>query len=150
VTRLVQKFGGSSLATPAKLRRIAARVRERRGSGDDLVVVVSAMGDTTDKLIRLAHRVTRDPPSREMDMLLSSGETVTAPLLAMALEANGTPAISLTGLQAGIRTSSAHRTARIVDIVPQRILDELDAHKVVVVAGFQGATEDMEDRKSVV
>ena len=112
--------------------------------GAEVVVVVSAMGDTTDELIALAHRVTADPPSREMDMLLSSGETITAPLLAMALHAAGTPAISLTGAQAGIRTSRAHRTARIVDIVPQRVLDELERGNVVVVAGFQGATEDMD------
>ncbi len=82
------------MATPAKLRRVAARVRDGQRSGEELVVVVSAMGDTTDELLALAHRVSRDPPSREMDMLLSSGETITAPLLAMALEANGTPAIS--------------------------------------------------------
>ena len=112
--------------------------------GAEVVVVVSAMGDTTDELIALAHRVTADPPSREMDMLLSSGETITAPLLAMALHAGGTPAISLTGAQAGIRTSRAHRIARIVDIVPQRVLDELERGNVVVVAGFQGATEDMD------
>ena len=127
-----------------KLRRVARRIRESMETGTEVVVVVSAMGDTTDELIALAHRVTGDPPSREMDMLLSSGETITAPLLAMALHAAGTPAISLTGAQAGIRTSRAHRTARIVDIVPQRVLDELDRGNVVVVAGFQGATEDMD------
>ena len=142
--RVVQKYGGSSVATPIKLRRVARRIRESIGSGTEVVVVVSAMGDTTDELIALAHRVTGDPPSREMDMLLSSGETITAPLLAMALHAAGTPAISLTGAQAGIRTSRAHRTARIVDIVPQRVLDELERGNVVVVAGFQGATEDMD------
>jgi aspartate kinase len=144
VTRVVQKYGGSSVATPMKLRRVARRIRESMAAGSEVVVVVSAMGDTTDELIALAHRVTGDPPSREMDMLLSSGETITAPLLAMALHAGGTPAISLTGAQAGIRTSSAHRTARIVDIVPQRVLDELERGNVVVVAGFQGATEDMD------
>jgi len=103
VSRIVQKYGGSSVATPIKLRRVARRIRESIGSGTEVVVVVSAMGDTTDELIALAHRVTGDPPSREMDMLLSSGETITAPLLAMALHAAGTPAISLTGAQAGIR-----------------------------------------------
>ena len=144
MTRVVQKYGGSSVATPLKLRRVARRIRESLDAGSEIVAVVSAMGDTTDELIALAHRVTGDPPSREMDMLLSSGETITAPLLAMALHAAGTPAISLTGAQAGIRTSSAHRTARIVDIVPQRVLDELAAGNVVVVAGFQGATEDMD------
>jgi len=144
VTRVVQKYGGSSVATPVKLRRVARRIRESLQPGTEIVVVVSAMGDTTDELIALAHRITSDPPSREMDMLLSSGETITAPLLAMALHAAGTRAISLTGAQAGIRTSRAHRTARIVDIVPQRVLDELALGNVVVVAGFQGATEDMD------
>src|SRR5580700_5323195 len=138
MTRVVQKYGGSSVATPMKLRRVARRIRESLGAGTQIVVVVSAMGDTTDELIALAHRITGDPPSREMDMLLSSGETITAPLLAMALHAAGTPAISLTGAQAGIRTSSAHRTARIVDIVPQRVLDELERGNVVVVAGCHG------------
>ncbi|HVC03299.1 MAG TPA: aspartate kinase [Candidatus Acidoferrales bacterium] len=144
MTRVVQKYGGSSVATPVKLRRVARRIRESLQPGTEIVVVVSAMGDTTDELIALAHRITSDPPSREMDMLLSSGETITAPLLAMALHAAGTRAISLTGAQAGIRTSRAHRTARIVDIVPQRVLDELALGNVVVVAGFQGATEDMD------
>jgi aspartate kinase len=143
MTRLVQKYGGSSVATPARLRRVARRVRESLG-GDQVVVVVSAMGETTDELIALAHSVSTEPPSREMDQLLSSGEIITAPLLAMALEAGGTPAVSLTGLQAGIKTSRTHRTARIVDIVPQRIIDELDAGRVVVVAGFQGATENLD------
>jgi len=144
MTRVVQKFGGTSVATPAKLRRIASRISQHRRDGDELVVVVSAMGDTTDELLALAHRVSSDPPSRELDMLLSTGETITAPLLAMALEASGTPAISLTGLQAGIRTSRAHRTARIVDVVPQRIVDELERRRVVVVAGFQGVTEELD------
>jgi aspartate kinase len=143
VTRIVQKYGGTSVATPAKLRRVARRVRESL-PGTEVVVVVSAMGKTTDELIALAHSITSDPPSREMDMLLSSGEIITAPLLAMALAAAGTPAVSLTGLQAGIRTSRVHRTARIVDIVPQRILDELEGGRVVVVAGFQGATEELD------
>jgi aspartate kinase len=144
VNYIVQKYGGSSVASPAKLRRVARRVREALAGGSGMVVVVSAMGDTTDELIALAHRVTHDPPLREMDQLLSTGETITAPLLAMALDAAGVPAVSLTGVQAGIRTSRAHRTARIVDIVPQRVLDELGAGRVVVVAGFQGVTDDME------
>jgi aspartate kinase len=144
VNCIVQKYGGSSVASPAKLRRVARRVRESLAGGVAMVVVVSAMGDTTDELIALAHRVTHDPPLREMDQLLSTGETITAPLLAMALDAAGIPAVSLTGVQAGIRTSRTHRTARIVDIVPQRVLDELEAGRVVVVAGFQGVTDDME------
>ena len=144
MTRVVQKYGGSSVATPAKLRRIARRVRDIARAGAQAVVVVSAMGDTTDELIALAHSITADPPSREMDMLLSTGEIITAPLLAMALEAAGVAAVSLTGMQAGIRTSRAHRAARITDIVPQRIVDELERGRVVVVAGFQGATEDLD------
>ena len=102
------------------------------------------MGDSTDELVGLARKVNPVPPLREMDMLLSTGETITAPLMAMALERIGVSAISLTGLQAGIRTSRAHQTARIIDIVPQRIIDELDRGKVVIVAGFQGATEDLD------
>ncbi len=108
------------------------------------MVVVSAMGDTTDELAALAHQLDDDPPSREMDMLLSTGETVTAPLLAMALHARGVDAVSLTGLQAGIRTSGAHRSARITDIVPERVVDQLAAGRVVIVAGFQGATDQLD------
>ena len=141
---VVQKYGGSSLAGVARLHAVAARVAATRRDSDRVVVVVSAMGDTTDELIALAHEVDADPPSREMDMLLSTGETVTAPLLAMALHALGVDAVSLTGLQAGIRTSGAHRTARITDIVPQRVVEQLAAGRVVVVAGFQGATEQLD------
>lgn len=141
---VVQKYGGSSVATPARLRRVARRVHAAVANGDQAVIVVSAMGDTTDNLIKLAHRITPEPPSREMDMLLSTGEVITAPLLAMALEAAGVPAVSLTGHQAGIRTSRAHRSARITDIVPVRIIDELAGGRVVVVAGFQGSTENMD------
>jgi aspartate kinase len=144
VTVVVQKYGGTSVATPARLRRVARRVHDTVAHGDQVVAVVSAMGDTTDDLIKLAHRITADPPSREMDMLLSTGEVITAPLLAMALDAAGVPAVSLTGHQAGIRTSRAHRSARITDIVPVRIIEELDGGKVVVVAGFQGSTENMD------
>lgn len=144
MTVVVQKYGGTSVATPARLRRVARRVHDTVAQGDQVVAVVSAMGDTTDDLIKLAHRVTADPPSREMDMLLSTGEVITAPLLAMALDAAGVPAVSLTGHQAGIRTSRAHRSARITDIVPVRIIEELEGGRVVVVAGFQGSTENMD------
>jgi len=141
---IVQKFGGSSVASAELIQRVAKRIAETRRETGRVVVVVSAMGDSTDELLHLAHRVNPDAPLREMDQLLSTGETITAPLMAMALEGLGIPAISLTGLQAGIRTSDAFRTARIVDIVPQRILDELDRGRVVVVAGFQGATADLD------
>ncbi|MBJ7609915.1 MAG: aspartate kinase [Candidatus Dormibacteraeota bacterium] len=141
---VVQKYGGSSLGGVARLNAVAARIALTRQRTERVVVVVSAMGDTTDELIALAHQLDDDPPSREMDMLLSTGETVTAPLLAMALHARGVPAVSLTGMQAGIRTSGAHRSARITDIVPQRVIEQLSTGRVVIVAGFQGATEQLD------
>jgi len=141
---IVQKFGGSSVASAELIQRVARRIAVTRAQHAQVVAVVSAMGDSTDELISLAHKVNPAPPSREMDQLLSTGETITAPLLAMALERLGVPAISLTGLQAGIRTSSVHRSARIVDIVPQRIIDELGRGRVVVVAGFQGVDEALD------
>jgi aspartate kinase len=141
---VVQKYGGTSVADIEHIRRVATRVARTRQEADGVVVVVSAMGDTTDQLIALAHGITADPPSREMDMLLSTGETITAPLLAMALEAAGTSAVSLTGLQAGIRTSGSHRKARIVDIVPSRVIAALESGHVAVVAGFQGVTEELD------
>ncbi|MBJ7594807.1 MAG: aspartate kinase [Candidatus Dormibacteraeota bacterium] len=141
---VVQKYGGSSVAGIERLRAVAQRVAATRRRADRVVVVVSAMGDTTDELTALAHQLDNDPPSREMDMLLSTGETVTAPLLAMALHARGVDAVSLTGMQAGIRTSGAHRSARITDIVPERVIDQLAAGRVVIVAGFQGATDQLD------
>jgi len=141
---VVQKFGGSSVASAELIQRVARRIAATRAEHARVVAVVSAMGDSTDELISLAHKVNPVPPSREMDQLLSVGETITAPLLAMALERLGVPAISLTGLQAGIRTSDVHRSARIVDIVPQRIIDELERGRVVVVAGFQGVNEALD------
>ena len=141
---IVQKFGGSSVASAELIQRVARRIAATHAERQRVVVVVSAMGDSTDELISLAHKVNAVPPLREMDQLLSTGETMTAPLMAMALDRLGVPAISLTGLQAGIRTSRAHRSARIIDIVPQRIVDELDKGRVVVVAGFQGATDDLD------
>ena len=142
--RLVQKYGGTSVGTPARLRRVAQRAADARRTVDGLVVVVSAMGDTTDRLLALARRVSAVRSSREMDMLLSTGETVTAPLLAMALAELEVPAVSLTGPQAGIRTTRSHRRARIEDIVPQRILEALDNGQVAVVAGFQGVTDSLD------
>jgi aspartate kinase len=141
---IVQKFGGSSVASAELIQRVARRIAATRAERGRVVAVVSAMGDSTDELISLAHKVNPAPPSREMDQLLSTGETITAPLMAMALERLGVPAISLTGLQAGIRTSSVHRSARIVDIVPQRIIDELERGRVVVVAGFQGVDDALD------
>jgi aspartate kinase len=144
VSVVVQKYGGSSLAGIDRLRAVAERVAQTRRDHDRVVVVVSAMGDTTDQLTALAHQLDSDPPSREMDMLLSTGETVTAPLLAMALNALGVAAVSLTGMQAGIRTSAIHRSARIVDIVPERVVEQLAAGRVVIVAGFQGVSEQLD------
>ncbi len=141
---VVQKYGGSSVATPERIRHVAGRVAATRAASGGVCVVVSAMGDTTDELIQLAHQLNEDPPAREMDMLMSTGEMVTAPLLAMALSAVGVDAVSLTGLQAGIRTSGAHRKARIVDIVPERILEALQGGRVAVIAGFQGVSDDFD------
>ncbi len=139
---LVQKYGGTSVATLARIRRVAQLVAGARRSAPGVVVVVSAMGETTDRLQAQAHRLHSRPPAREMDALLATGETVCAPLLAIALDARGVAAVSLSGLQAGIRTAPHHRRARIVDVVPQRILDELALGRVVVVAGFQGVVAD--------
>ncbi|MGD1034095.1 MAG: aspartate kinase [Candidatus Dormibacteria bacterium] len=141
---VVQKFGGSSVASAELIQRVARRIAATRAEHERVVVVVSAMGDSTDELLSLAHKVNSAPPPRELDQLLSTGETITAPLMAMALERLGVPAISLTGPQAGIRTSSVHRSARIVDIVPERIVDELDHGRVVVVAGFQGVSDALD------
>jgi aspartate kinase len=138
---VVQKYGGTSVATPERIRAVAERVRRSRDGCGAVVVVVSAMGRTTDELVALAHVLNESPPSREMDQLLATGETVTAPLLAMTLIGMDVDAISLTGPQAGIRASTAHRKARILDIVPERIIEELGRGRVVVVAGFQGVTE---------
>jgi aspartate kinase len=139
----VQKYGGTSVATPAKIRRIAERIAGHRRQGG-MVVVVSAMGDTTDRLSKLAAGVAKEPPAREMDTLLSAGETITAPLLAMALMELGVPALSLSGAQAGIRTSRSHTRAHILDVVPTRVIAELKRGQVVVVAGFQGVNEALD------
>lgn len=135
---IVKKFGGSSVATPQKIKAIAERVLRERCPGDKIVVVVSAMGDTTDDLIDLAVQITDQTYGREMDMLLSTGEQITIALLAMAFEKLGCPVVSLTGGQAGIATNAIYNKAKINSIDPKRVFLELDAGKVVVVAGFQG------------
>ncbi len=137
---LVQKFGGTSVADAACMRRVAERIREARIAGNDVVVVVSAMGGTTDELMRLAHAVNPRPDEREMDMLLASGEQISVALLAMALHALGVEAVSMTGRQAGIRTDSVHTKARIREVKPERIFRNLREGRVVIVAGFQGET----------
>jgi aspartate kinase len=138
---VVQKYGGSSLADADRIRHVARRVHRDRRTGVALVVVVSAMGDTTDHLLALAARITDDPDPREMDLLLATGEHMSGTLVAMALHSLGVPAISLTGAQAGIRTDTTHGRARIANIDPARVQAELAAGKVVIVAGFQGTTD---------
>jgi len=135
---VVQKYGGSSVADPGRLQAVADRVRDTRASGNDLVVVVSAMGETTDQLLGLAAEVSSNPHPREMDMLLTAGERITMALLAMALNDRGVPAVSYTGSQAGILTDSAHGGARITRITGERVTASLAEGKVVIVAGFQG------------
>ena len=143
-TILVQKYGGTSLATPARIKRAARRIAASKRRGYDVVAVVSAMGETTDRLLALASRVSREPAARELDLLLSTGEGVSAPLMSMALNELGIPAVSLLGFQAGIQTDRRHAKARILGMTPARIERELAAGRVVVVAGFQGIGEEME------
>lgn len=137
---LVQKYGGSSVATPERIAAVAAQIKGRVEDGYRLCVVVSAMGDTTDELLAQAARIHEKPPRRELDMLLTCGERASMALLAMALDKLGVPSISFTGSQSGILTTHAHTGARIVEVRPFRIQDELDEGKVVIVAGFQGVS----------
>lgn len=139
---VVQKYGGTSVSNADRILHVARRVAARRAAGNDLVVVVSAMGKTTDELIRLAHRVSRRPSDREMDLLLSTGEIVSCTLLAMALREMDLPAASFTGAQAGIFTDASHGRARILRCDPARIRARLDRGEVVIVAGFQGINEE--------
>jgi aspartate kinase len=140
---IVQKYGGSSVADAEKIRNVARRVAAS-AAGNQLIVVVSAMGKTTDSLVALAHRMAATPEPREMDMLLATGEQVTIALLAMALQSLGLKARSLTGPQVGMRTDHAHTKARIVQITPERARAALDAGEIVVVAGFQGLSDTEE------
>lgn len=134
----VKKFGGSSVATPEKMRNIANRVLRDRKPGDKIVIVVSAMGDSTDDLLALAGQVSDVNHGREMDMLLATGEQVSISLMAMTFQKLGVPAISLTGPQAGIMAGGAYGKAKIESVKPDRVLEELEAGKIVIVAGFQG------------
>lgn len=140
----MQKFGGSSVASLEKMRKVAERVAARRQTGQDLVVVVSAMGDTTDDLLALAKGLSADPPRRELDMLLSAGERISMALLSMALQELGVQAISFTGSQSGIITDESHSTARIIEVRPARIREELGRGRVVIVAGYQGVSRARE------
>ncbi|OIO35575.1 MAG: aspartate kinase [Candidatus Omnitrophica bacterium CG1_02_44_16] len=141
---LVQKFGGSSVANVERIKKVAKRVVSYRKKGWRLAVVVSALGDTTDELICLAGKITDTPSAREMDMLLSTGEQISCALLAMAIEKLGFGAISFTGGQVGIKTDKTHTKAKILDISAERIREELGKAKIVIVAGFQGVTQDHE------
>jgi len=141
---IVQKYGGSSVADPERIRSVALRVVQYKRRGYSVVVVVSALGDTTDELIRLSRSITKAPSEREYDMLLSTGEQVSVALLAMAIHGLGEEAISFTGAQVGIKTDNSHTKARIVDINVRRIVKELKAGNIVIVAGFQGITPSRE------
>jgi aspartate kinase len=137
---IVQKYGGTSVADADRIKHVARRVADSRGHGNQVVVVVSAMGGVTDGLIRLARQIMDAPPERELDMLLATGEQTTTALTAMALHAIGIPAVSLTGAQAGIVTDGVHTKAKIKNITPQETHRLLDSGNVVIVAGFQGQT----------
>lgn len=137
-TTIVQKYGGACLETPEKLRAVASHLAELHAKGHRVVVIVSAMGKTTDELIKLAYQVSPHPNRRELDMLLTTGERISMALMSMALVDLGVPAISFTGSQAGVMTDDSHSQARIVDVRPIRVREELDRGRVVVLAGFQG------------
>jgi len=145
VSLIVQKYGGSSVADAESIKRVAKRIVETRKAGNEVVVAVSAMGDTTDELLDLAHEVAPIPAPREMDMLLSAGERISMALLAMAIESLGHDARSFTGSQAGMITDARHGAARIVDVTPVRLREALDEGAIVIVAGFQGFNRDTKD-----
>lgn len=142
---VVQKYGGSSVADAESIKRVAKRIAETKRAGHDVVVVVSAMGDTTDELIDLAQQVTPLPPQREMDILLTAGERISMSLLAMAINNLGVKAKSFTGQQAGVITDAVHGKAHIVDVVPHRIRETVEKGSVAIVAGFQGVTQSTND-----
>lgn len=139
---IVQKYGGTSVGSAERIKAVARRVLAAKRQGSKVVVVVSAMGDTTDELISLARQIADDPDDREMDLLLSTGEIISCTLLAMALRSLGQEAVSFTGAQAGIRTDGIYSRAKIVAIDPARIVKQLEKDRVVIVAGFQGVTDE--------
>jgi aspartate kinase len=145
VSLVVQKYGGSSLTDAESIKRVARRIVETRKAGNEVCVVVSAMGDTTDELLELAEQVSPLPPGREMDMLLTAGERISMALLAMAIANLGLTARSFTGSQAGVITDSTHGKARIIDVTPGRIRGALDNGDIAIVAGFQGVSQDSKD-----
>jgi aspartate kinase len=135
---IVQKYGGACLATPAKIRAVANRLAELRSRGYRVVAIVSAMGKATDELVKMAYQVSPHPNRRELDMLLTTGERISMSLMSMALSDLGVPAISFTGSQAGVMTDDSHSSARILDVRPTRVIEELGRGRIVVLAGFQG------------
>ena len=142
---VVQKYGGSSLESAERIRNVAERIVATKKAGNDVVVVCSAMGDTTDELLELAAAVNPVPPAREMDMLLTAGERISNALVAMAIESLGAEAQSFTGSQAGVLTTERHGNARIVDVTPGRVREALDEGKICIVAGFQGVNKETRD-----
>jgi aspartate kinase len=145
VSIVVQKYGGSSVSDAEAIKRVARRIVETHRAGSSVCVVVSAMGDTTDELLDLAEQVTQNPPARELDMLLTSGERISMALVAMAIAQLGAEARSFTGSQAGVITDDAHGAARIIDVTPGRIQSALDAGHIAIVAGFQGVSQTTKD-----
>jgi aspartate kinase len=145
VALVVQKYGGSSVADAERIKRVADRIVASRKAGNEVVVVVSAMGDTTDELLDLAHQVSPLPAGRELDMLLTAGERISMALLAMAIHNLGFEARSYTGSQAGVLTTSMHGRARIIDVTPGRLRGALDEGAIAIVAGFQGVAQDTKD-----
>ncbi|MDI6690161.1 MAG: aspartate kinase [Actinomycetota bacterium] len=141
---IVQKYGGTSVADTERLKKVARRIVKTKERGNAVVVVVSALGETTDELLKMAHEITPTPPERELDMLLATGEQVSIALLSMAINALGYDAISFTGPQVGILTDTTHTKAKIMDIRTERILDEIKKERIVIVAGFQGVTVDQD------
>ncbi|MDQ4011897.1 MAG: aspartate kinase [Actinomycetota bacterium] len=142
---VVQKYGGSSVDSAERIKKVAERIVETRNAGNEVVVVVSAMGDTSDELLELAGEVSPEPHQRELDMLLTAGERISNALVAMAVHALGVDARSFTGSQAGVITTGAHGRARIIDVTPSRVRDALDQGAVALVAGFQGVAQDTKD-----
>lgn len=141
---IVQKFGGPAVSSITRIKRVCRRIADTARSGKQVVAVVSAMGRTTDELMGLAYRISPDPPRRELDMLIANGETIAAPLVAMGLQGLGVPAVSLSAVQAGVRTDDQHSMARVLEVRPVRVQRALRAGQVAVVAGFQGVTRDLE------
>jgi len=141
---IVQKYGGTSVGTIEKIKGIAERVLRRKSEGNDMVIVVSAMGKTTDHLVKMAYDISPDPDKRELDVLMSTGEEVSMSLLSIALNNIGADAVSFTGQQIGIKTEGSHTKSKIADINENKIIDELQKDKIIIVAGFQGVNEDNE------